>query len=101
MVLGILALWWANKVSPLGIALLTLGLQMAVAVLHISMLGFSTVNQRIGWETYRTCLTKGMKFFLPVIAITLFYLSDRAILIRTTTLEQIGFYSIAYAIHSR
>jgi O-antigen/teichoic acid export membrane protein len=98
MVLGILALWWAKKVSPLGIALLALGLQMAVAVLHISMLGFSTVNQRVGWETYRMCLTKGVKFFLPVIAITLFYLSDRAILIRTTTLEQIGFYSIAYAV---
>jgi O-antigen/teichoic acid export membrane protein len=98
MVVGLLGLWWTNAVSPLRIVLLTQGIQVLIVLLHIGLLGLPNVTRRPGWETYRTCLLKGIKFFVPVIALTFYFMSDRGILIRTTTLEQIGFYSVAFSV---
>jgi O-antigen/teichoic acid export membrane protein len=94
----LLVLWWFNIVSPLLVALSSLLLQMVISALHVWRLGFSTIRCSIGWQTYRECLIQGLKFFLPSIALTIFVISDRAILIRTTTLEEIGYYSVAFAL---
>ncbi len=91
-------LWWFKIVSPLLVALSSLLLQMVISALHVWRLRSSIIRSSIGWQTYRESLIQGLKFFLPSIALTIFVISDRAILIRTTTLEEIGYYSVAFAL---
>ena len=94
----LLVLCWLNIVSPLLVALSSLLLQMIISALHVWRLGFSTIRCSIGRQTYTECLILGLKFFLPSLALTIFVISDRAILIRTATMEEIGYYSVAFSI---
>jgi antigen flippase len=97
-VLFILGFWWTNHVSALWFFLAAITLQILTIVLYAWRLGLKSLGSRVTWETYRACVVQGLKFFMPVVAMTLFIMSDRAILIRTTNLEEIGYYAIAFSL---
>lgn len=92
------ALYWGNKVSPLGFALASLSLQIGIAMLNAWRLGITAISYPIKWIAYRTCIIQGARFFMPMLSTLMYIMSDRAILIRTTALTDIGFYAIAFAL---
>jgi antigen flippase len=94
----LLLLWSFKMVSPLQIAVAVLGLQTIIAFLNLWRFGFTKFRCRVSRQTYRLCLIHGLKFFAPTLLTTLFVVADRAILIRTTTLEEIGYYSVAFSL---
>jgi O-antigen/teichoic acid export membrane protein len=97
-VLFILSFWWINHISALSFFLASLSLQVLSNVIFAWGLGLKSLRSRVSWKTYRAIVVQGLKFFLPVAALTLFAMSDRAILIRTTNLAEIGYYSIAFSL---
>jgi O-antigen/teichoic acid export membrane protein len=97
-VLVLLGFWYTDTVSAFTIAVGIQCLQIAVVSICICFIGSSLFRTRVEWSTYKMCLLQGLKFWLPMLALTLFTISDRAILIRTTTLEQMGYYAAAFAV---
>ena len=97
-VLLLLGFWSVNRVSALNIAVGTQCLQIVVAVISGCCIGSVLIRTPVRWSTYSRCLLQGLRFWLPMLALTLFTVSDRAILIRTTSLEQIGHYAAAFAV---
>lgn len=96
----LLLLWHANAFTAFYAAIAALILQTAVATANVWRMGTDVIRCSVSWQTYKQCLYYGLKFFVPVLAATLFVMSDRAVLIRTTTLSEIGLYSVAFAIAS-
>jgi O-antigen/teichoic acid export membrane protein len=96
LVLAVLGL--TNNVSAFNVAVGAQCLQIAIAIISGWCIGSCLFKTRVKWPTYRLCLLQGLKFWLPALALTLFTISDRAILIRTTTLEQMGYYAAAFAV---
>ncbi len=94
----ILGFWRTGFISPLFFFLATVILQIMANSIYAWRLGLTTLRTRVSWESYRACVIQGLRFFMPVLAATLFTMSDRAILIRTTTLAEIGYYSIAFSL---
>ncbi len=94
----ILGFWWTNFISPLGFFFASIILQILTNSIYAWRLGLTALKSRVPWKTYRDCMLQGLKFFMPVLAVTLFAMSDRAILMHTTTLEEIGYYSIAFSL---
>lgn len=94
----LLGLWIAGRVCALNIAIGIQCLQIAIAIISGWCIGSCLLKTRVEWSTYRLCLLQGLKFWLPALALTLFAVSDRAILIRTTNLEQMGYYAAAFAV---
>jgi O-antigen/teichoic acid export membrane protein len=97
-VLCIFWFWWLNHISALSFVLATLSLQILASLIFAWRLGLKSLLSPVPWKTYRPIVVQGLKFFMPVAAMTLFAMSDRAILIRTTSLEQIGYYSVAFSL---
>jgi O-antigen/teichoic acid export membrane protein len=96
LLLGVLGL--TNMASAFTVAVGMQCLQIAVAIISAWCIGSCLFRIRVEWSTYKLCLLQGLKFWLPALALTLFVISDRAILIRTTTLKQMGYYAAAFAV---
>lgn len=97
-ILILIGLWFFNIIEPLNIAFCLMLLHALVLACNILRTGFGTFIVRVKWKTYRDCILQGIRFFLPVLSITLYTVADRAILIKTTTLSEMGYYMVAFAI---
>lgn len=92
------ALWSLNSLTPLSAVLGTLlllafqGATYFAITLPVS--GFSVPSAALLLKVLR----RGLAFFLPVVALTILYSSDRTVLMRLTTLSQLGLYSVALSI---
>ena len=97
-VILLVCLWAIDSLTPLATTIGSLLLQLSISILLIWKLGLSTLKTKIRRETYKNCLMLGIRFFFPVAVITLYVMSDRAILIRTAPLVEIGYYAVAFAV---
>jgi O-antigen/teichoic acid export membrane protein len=97
-VLALLILWFAGALTPLAAALAALGSQLLQCVLHLIHIKPGWLNKKLPRGAYSECLGLGIRFAAPSLAAVVLLNSDRAILIRTTTLEQIGYFAIAFAV---
>lgn len=97
-VAALLVLWLTGTLTPLSAVVSALGSQLLQCLLHLIHIKPSWLNQRLTPGAYRRCLGLGIRFAAPSLAAVVLLNADRAILIRTTTLEQIGFFAIAFAV---
>jgi O-antigen/teichoic acid export membrane protein len=97
-VLALLILWFAGILTPLAATLAALGSQLLQCLLHLIHIKPQWLNQKLPRGAYSECLRLGIRFAAPSLAAVVLLNSDRAILIRTTTLEQIGYFAIAFAV---
>jgi len=97
-VLALLILWLAGTLTPLAAALAALGSQLLQCLLHLIHIKPQWLNRKLPRGAYSQCLALGIRFAAPSLAAVVLLNSDRAILIRTTTLEQIGYFAIAFAL---
>lgn len=96
--LALIALWAAQALTPLSAALAALGTQLLQCLLHLIHIRPRWLNTKLRPGAYRQCLGLGIRFAAPSLAAVVLLNSDRAILIRTTTLEQIGYFAVAFAV---
>ena len=93
-------LWLSGYVSPLSLVSALLLVQTIVALANLGalreLMWMGTVRPGVYW----LCLKQGFYFLPPVMAFLAFTTADRAVLIRTTTLEEIGYYTVAMALAS-
>jgi O-antigen/teichoic acid export membrane protein len=97
-VLALLVLWLTGTLTPLSAVLSALGSQLLQCLLHLIHIKPRWLNQKLPRGAYRHCLGLGIRFAAPSLAAVVLLNADRAILIRTTTLEQIGYFAIAFAV---
>ncbi len=97
-VVALVVLWALGALTALHAALAALGTQLAQCLLHLIHIKPRWLNRAVPRGAYRRLLGLGLRFAAPSLAAVLLLNADRAILIRTTTLEQIGFYAIAFAV---
>jgi O-antigen/teichoic acid export membrane protein len=97
-VVALLVLWLTGTLTPLSAVLSALGSQLLQCLLHLTHIKPSWLNRRLPRSAYRQCLGLGIRFAAPSLAAVVLLNADRAILIRTTTLEQIGYFAIAFAV---
>jgi O-antigen/teichoic acid export membrane protein len=97
-VLALLVFWLAGTLTPLAAALSALGSQLLQCLLHLIHIKPRWLNRKLPRGAYTQCLALGIRFAAPSLAAVVLLNSDRAILIRTTTLEQIGYFAIAFAV---
>jgi len=97
-VIALLVLWLTGTLTPLSAVLSALGSQFLQCPLHLIHIKPSWLNRRLPHGAYRQCLGLGIRFAAPSLAAVVLLNADRAILIRTTTLEQIGYFAIAFAV---
>jgi O-antigen/teichoic acid export membrane protein len=97
-VIALLILWLAGTLTPLAAALAALGSQLLQCLLHLIHIKPRWLNRKLPRGAYSQCLGLGIRFAAPSLAAVVLLNADRAILIRTTTLEQIGYFAIAFAL---
>lgn len=95
---ALLVLWIAGSLTPLSAMLSALGSQLLQCLLHLIHIKPRWLNRPSPPGAYRQCLALGLRFAAPSLAAVVLLNADRAILIRTTTLEQIGFFAVAFAV---
>jgi len=88
----------SGALTPLAAALSAMGSQLLQCLLHLIHLKPSQLNSRLPRGAYIQCLGLGIRFAAPSLAAVVLLNADRAILIRTTTLEQIGYFAVALAV---
>jgi len=97
-VVALLALWLAGALTPLNAALSALGSQLLQCLLHLIHIRPRWLIGKVPRGAYKRCLGLAVRFAAPSLATVVLLNADRAVLIRTTTLEQIGYYAIAFAV---
>jgi O-antigen/teichoic acid export membrane protein len=97
-VIALLILWLAGTLTPLAAALAALGSQLLQCLLHLIHIKPRWLNRKLPRGAYSQCLGLGIRFAAPSLAAVVLLNADRAILIRTATLEQIGYFAIAFAL---
>lgn len=97
-VVALAVLWALGALTPLRAALAALGTQFVQCLLHLIHIKPRWLSRAVPAGVYRRCLGLGLRFAAPSLAAVVLLNADRAILIRTTTLDQIGFYAIAFAV---
>jgi O-antigen/teichoic acid export membrane protein len=97
-VVALFILWFTRTLTPLSATLSALASQLLQCLLHLIHIKPSWLNRKVPRRAYRQCLGLGLRFAAPSLAIVVLSNADRAILIRTTTLEQIGYFAIAFAV---
>jgi O-antigen/teichoic acid export membrane protein len=97
-VVALLVLWLTGTLTPFSAVLSALGSQFLQCLLHLIHIRPSWLNVRLTRGAYRQCLGLTIRFAAPSLAAVVLLNADRAILIRTTTLEQIGYFAIAFAV---
>ncbi len=96
--LALVVLWFAGALTPLTAMLSALGSQLLQCLLHLLYIKPRWLSIALPRGVYRQCVGLGIRFAAPSLAAVVLLNADRAILIRTTTLEQIGYYAIAFAV---
>ena len=96
-VLGLLALWYFGCLTPFNAALASFACPLAQCLLHLIHIKPTWLHGHVRLTEYGECLRLSFYFAIPSLSIVLLANADRAILIRTTTLEQIGYFAIAFA----
>jgi enterobacterial common antigen flippase len=96
-VVALLVLWLSGSLTPFNAALASLACQLLQCLLHLVHIKPSSLMKSVTRGIYRESLGLGLRFAIPSLAIVLLSNADRAILIRTTTLQQIGYFAVAYA----
>jgi len=90
-------LWFLGRLTPLNAVLA--GFVGNYLVCGLGVIG--KIKQwravRVNLQDYKDLLIQGIRFFGPVLAILLFQMSDRALLMNLTNLKQLGFYVVAYS----
>lgn len=97
-VIALFILWLSGILTPLAAALSALGSQLLQCLLYLIHFKPSQLNRKLPRGAYIQCLGLGIRFAAPSLAAVVLLNADRAILIRTTTLEQIGYFAIAFAV---
>ncbi len=97
-VLALIVLWLTRTLTPLTAVLSALGSQFLQCLLHLIHIKPRWLNRKLPRGAYAQCLGLGIRFAAPSLAAIVLLNADRAILIRTTTLEQIGYFAIALAV---
>lgn len=97
-VIALFILWLAGILTPLAAVLSALGSQLIQCLLHLIHITPSSLNRPLPHGAYRQLFGLGIRFAAPSLAAVVLLNADRAILIRTTTLEQIGYFAIAFAV---
>jgi O-antigen/teichoic acid export membrane protein len=96
--IALVILWFARALTPLTAVLAALGSQLFQCLLHLIHIKPRWLNTKLPRGAYRQCLGLGIRFAAPSLAAVVLLNSDRAILIRTTSLEQIGYFAVAFAV---
>ncbi len=97
-VVALFILWFSGTLTPLSAALSALASQLLQCLLHLIHLRPSWLNRTVPRGAYSQCHGLALRFAAPSLAVVVLSNADRAILIRTTTLEQIGYFAIAFAV---
>jgi len=97
-VVALFILWFSGTLTPLSAALSALASQLLQCLLHLIHIRPSWLNGTVPHGAYSQCLGLALRFAAPSLAVVVLSNADRAILIRTTTLEQIGYFAIAFAV---
>ena len=97
-VAALFILWVSGTLTPLTAVLSALGSQLLQCLLHLIHIKPRWLASKLPRGAYRQCLGLGIRFAAPSLAAVILLNADRAILIRTTTLEQIGYFAIAFAV---
>jgi O-antigen/teichoic acid export membrane protein len=96
--LALLVLMTSAGVTPVTAGISFVGVQLLLVVLHLRRIGADIWVMRAKPECYAACVRYAFRFFLPTAASLIYINADKALLMRLTSLEQIGFYSVAAAI---
>jgi O-antigen/teichoic acid export membrane protein len=97
-VVALLILWFSGTLTPFFAALSALASQLLQCLLYFVHIRPWWLNRKVPRGAYARCLRLGLRFAAPSLAAVVLLNADRAILIRTTTLEQIGYFAIAFAV---
>lgn len=97
-VVALFILWFTGTLTPLSAALSALASQLLQCLLHLIHIKPWWLNRKVPRGAYSQCLGLALRFAAPSLAVVVLSNADRAILIRTTTLEQIGYFAIAFAV---
>ncbi|MRR39216.1 hypothetical protein EG829_32155, partial [bacterium] len=94
----LLALYIFEVLTPFSLSLGTLLVQWILVGLNMRRQGNSLISQSVNRSVYRSAVTHGLRFFLPLSVVGLVAVADRAILIRASTLVEVGYYAVAFAV---
>ncbi len=94
----LLLLWRIGCVSALAFALSSLLIQWLAVAVYLWRLGRSALSGAVEWVLYGKIFLQGCRLFMPVVILTVYTLSDRALLIRFGTAIDLGHYAVAYAV---
>ncbi len=97
-VAALLILWLCGALTPLTAALSALSCQLLQCLLHLIHIKPGWLIRKAPRGAYKQCLGLAARFAAPSLAAVVLLNADRAVLIRTTTLEQIGYYAVAFAV---
>lgn len=97
-VVSLIGLWFFGVCTPLTAVLSALACQVLQFLIHLLHIRPSCLTASVGRESYKSILRLGWRLAIPSLALVILSNADRALLIRTTTLEQIGYFSTAFAL---
>ncbi len=97
-VVALFILWSSGTLTPLSAALSALASQLLQCLLHLIHIKPWWLNRKVPRGAYSQCLGLALRFAAPSLAVVVLSNADCAILRRTTTLEQIGYFAIAFAV---
>jgi O-antigen/teichoic acid export membrane protein len=96
VVLGIL--WLIHIATPLAIGISLQGLQGVLVILHLWRIERRYLAAPISLAYCGNLFWHGLRFFVPAGAAIAYGLADRAILIRSCSVVEIGWYAIAFSV---
>lgn len=96
--LVLLVLHTFQVLTPFSLALGTLLVQWSLVGLNMRRQGIGLISRDVNWSVYRSAVAHGLRFFLPLSVVGLVAVADRAILIRASTLAEVGYYAVALAV---
>jgi O-antigen/teichoic acid export membrane protein len=92
------ALWLASAITPLRVVLAVSGLHLGVLLANFWAVGFSYLGRIPPRQVYGRCLARGFSYLLAGAPTLLLACADRYLLARTTTIAELGFYAVAFAL---
>lgn len=97
---SILLLWGSGLLTPLRVAECALVIQLVMALAHFIRLEGGTLSERVPFAMYVDLVSKSAHFFSTVGVLALIDMSDRFILIRSVSVDQLGLYAVAFTVAS-
>lgn len=97
-VVFLVSLWAFGWISPLNAVLASIAAQFVAILLNVFQLGKTKIFRLVPMQVYKELSLLGLRHFISVLSITIYQMADRAILMHMTTLEEIGYYSVAFGL---